>query len=376
MYAKVILPASILAGTVVGAGFFALPFVFQKSGALTGLFYLLTLTLLLAVSYLFYADVIVRTPGEHRFVGYAQIYLGKWGYWLTIIMGLIPLVFALTIYLILAPSFSRLFIEGNYVYHLLIFWLAGSIAILLKTRRIAFIEFLIVAGTVLIIFLVFGLGIGKLSGSEINWLPFNILNLTAIGPVLFAMAGDAAVPEMISYFRESGLTVKFFPNSLFVGMIVPAIAFFAFVLGVLSLSPIVSEDAVTGLIGRIPDLVLAAIGVLGLISLLSSYIVLGLNARRVFLYDLKWPDWLSRALIIILPPAFYFLGFQSFISLVSNIGGIFVPLGGALGIWIWYRANRKLRQPPVFVGQYLKIARPILMAIFLFISIYFLVNNR
>lgn len=372
---RLFLPASLLAGTVVGAGFFALPFVFQKSGLLTGLFYLILFTIFLIISYLIYGDIIIRTPGDHRFVGYARMYLGRWGYWLTILLGLIPLVFALTVYLILAPSFSQLFSGGGYVFHLLAFWVIGSIAILMNTRRIALAEFLIVVGTVLIILVVFGLGIGKFVVNGNNWLPFNILSFAAIGPVLFAMAGDSAIPEMIAYFKESKLNPSLFKKSLVLGMVIPALAFLAFVLGVIGLSPLPSEDAVTGLIGLIPGPILGAIGVLGLISLLSSYVVLGLSARRVFLYDLKWPDWLSRTLVVVLPPIFYFLGFQSFINLVSNIGGIFIPVAGALGIWMWYRANKQLATPPVFVGKYVRMSMPVLFAVFLAVTIYFLIFN-
>ena len=368
-------PASILAGTIVGAGFFALPFVFQKSGILTGFFYLAFFAVFLVISYLIYGDIIVRTPGEHRFVGYAKMYLGNWGYWLTVFFGLIPLIFALTIYLILAPSFSRLFLDGNFIYHLLAFWLAGSAIILLNVKRIAFVEFLIVLGTVLIIFLVFGFGAEKIINLEIDWVSFNFLSLAAIGPVLFALSGAEAVPEMVSYFREAKIPSSFFRGSLVLGMAVPAIMFLFFVAAVFGLSPEISEDAVSGLIGRVPDQLLGAVGILGLISLMSSYIILGLNAREVFFYDLKWPDWLSRALIVILPLGFYFLGFRSFISLVSNVGGIFVPFGGALIIWMWYRANKQLKTPPVFVGKYIQLIMPFLFVVFLAVTIYFLFLN-
>src|SRR3989344_6228056 len=159
LFKPILLPASILAGTVIGAGIFSLPFVFKNVGLATGLFYLFFFAVFYLAVYLISADLIRKTPGEHRLVGYAKIYFGRTGFGAALFIGLIQLFFVLTIYLILAPSFSQLFIADNFIYHFWAFWILGSAAILLNVRKIALLEFLMVAGILAIIFLIFGSGL-------------------------------------------------------------------------------------------------------------------------------------------------------------------------------------------------------------------------
>src|SRR3989344_7606220 len=131
----IILPASILGAAIIGAGVFALPFVFNQVGIATGLFYLFIFSVIYIFIYLFYADLAIRTPGEHRFVGYARMYLGESGFLASLLISFVQTILTLTIYLILAPSFSRLFVADGYLSHLLVFWALGSLAILFSTRR-------------------------------------------------------------------------------------------------------------------------------------------------------------------------------------------------------------------------------------------------
>lgn len=370
MYSKIILPASILAGTIIGAGVFSLPFVFTKGGLLTGLFYLLLFAVVFILVDLIYADLIIRTPGDHRFVGYSKIYLGKGGFWAAILMGLIQALFVLTIYLILAPSFFKLFIPENTILHLLIFWFLGSAAILLNIKKIALAEFLITIGIILIILFTFVLGAPNFFQREISLFPFDLSNLIVVGPILFALGGRVAVPEIINYFRETKTPLSFLKKSLIVGILGPAVVYFLFVIGILGLSGVVAEDAVSGLIGQVASPVLIAIGVLGLLSLISSYIVIGLNASRIFNYDLAFPNWLSRSLVIFVPPILYFVGFQNFIVLISFLGGVFLPLESIFVLFMWLKANKKSETPPILIGKQVKMIVPVLLLIFFIVLIY------
>lgn len=349
-----------------------MPFVFGAAGLLTGLFYLLLFASIFLLIDLLYADLIVRTPGIHRFVGYSKLYLGNKGFWAAIFIGLVQLIFVLTIYLILAPSFSKLFIADNSIVHLLIFWLLGSIAILLNTKRIALAEFLITGGIIFIILLTFIWGLPAFIQQGNNW-SFDLSKFLVVGPILFALAGRVAVPEVVSYFRETKTPLGFLKKSLIVGTFLPAIVYFLFVLGIIGLSPVVAEDAVSGLVSQVPFAILAAIGVLGLLSLISSYIVIGLDACRIFQYDLALPGWLSKGLIIFVPPILYFLGFQNFIALVTFLGGVFIPLETIFVLFMWSKANKKLGTPPVLVGKIIQKLIPILLLIFFIVLIYVII---
>lgn len=374
VWTRIILPASILAGTIIGAGMFSLPFVFQEAGFLTGLIYLAAFAAIYILVYWLYADLILRTYGEHRLVGYARIYFGNAGFWPALFVGLIQLFFVLTIYLILAPSFSGLIFSGESLNQLLIFWIIGSLIILFNTRRIALLEFLMVAGIVLIIILIAVLGLKKFLltanfQESIDW-----SRIFVAGPILFALSGSLAVPEVVSYFKESSAPFSFLKKSLALSSVLPALAYAAFVFGIWGLSGQISEDSVSGLIGRVPDPVLVFLGILGFLSLISSYIVVGLNARRILEYDLFLPGWLSRALVIFTPPALYFSGFQNFIYLVSFVGLLFLPLENLLIIFMWLKADKISDFPPIIAGNLVRKTVPVLILIFMGVLGYVIIN--
>ncbi len=374
MFRNLILPASILAGAVIGAGIFSLPFVFQAAGLLTSLFYLVFFAICAISIYILFADLIVRTPGDYRFVGYSRLYLGQWGFWVALIIGLVQLLFALTIYLILAPSFSQLMIPGGYLYHLLGFWVLGSVLLLLNTKWIAWAESFMIGGIILVVLSVFAFGVGKFLSSGVDLLTFDLSKFIVVGPVLFALSGVVAVTEVISYFRESNTPLGFLKKSLVLGTVVPAAVYFLFVVGAIGLSSSVTEDVATGFIGKVSPSFLIILGTLGFFALITSYIVVGLNVRRVLSYDLKFTNWLSGASVILVPVVLYFSGFQNFLQLVSYIGGITVPLQSILIIFMWLKADKTRSAPPIMVNNWLKRSIPILLLVFFIVLIYVIIS--
>ncbi len=374
MFRNLILPASILAGAVIGAGMFSLPFVFQEAGLLTGVFYLAFFAAFSICIYFLYADTIVRTPGDYRFTGYSRIYLGQWGFWLALLVGLVQLMFALTVHLILAPSFSQLITPGGYLYHLLGFWILGSALFLLKTKWIAWIESFMIGGIILIVLLVFFLGLGNIFSSGIDLLTFDLSKFIVVGPVLFALAGAVAVTEVVSYFRESQTPLSFLKKSLVIGTIIPSAVYFLFVTGVIGLSSPITKDVVSGFMGKVSPSFLITLGLFGFFALATSYIVVGLNVRRVFSYDLKLANWLSGVLVVFVPLILYFLGFQNFIQLVSYVGGITVPLQSILIIFMWLKADKTSSSPSILVSDWLRKGIPVLLLVFFIALIYVIIN--
>ena len=348
MYKNLILPAGLLAGTIIGAGIFALPFVFEKAGILTGLFYLIIFGGVFVLIHLMYAEIILKTEGNHRFPGYARIYLGNFGLWATILTTVIGMVITLTIYLILSVSFFNLIKPTNFNVFgfpgLLFFWILGSAAIFLEIRRLAFLELLITGGIIVIILIIAGYGLNFLD--KINTASiFNIQNIfLPYGAVLFALAGRTAIPAVINYFQKIKQPLAGVKTPIILGTLAPALTYLLFVFGILGLSGAVSEDAVSGLIGHVPDLILTLIGIFGLISLWSSYIVIGLDVKNTLRYDLKFPKILAGLAVIFSPLILFLLGFQNFLGMIGLVGGVFIALEGIFIVLMW-RKSRKTRLP-------------------------------
>ncbi|MBI3638467.1 hypothetical protein HY227_01865 [Candidatus Wolfebacteria bacterium] len=341
MYKNIILPASLMVGTIIGAGIFALPYVFTKAGIVSGLFYLLAGALIFTLIHLMYADVISRTGDGHRFAGYAKIYLGDKAEWLTILTSIIGMFLILTIFLILSASFINLFLPNlPDIYKILIFWLIGSIIVLGGIKRIAVSEFLMVLGIIFIIFAVFSFGFGSLDKIKNFSLFDSSYFFLPYGPALFAFAGRVGVPAVIMYFKKGNEPVLKSKKPIILGTLFPAIVYAAFILGILAISGNVSKDSVSGLVGRLPEPILWLLGILGLLSLLSTYVPISLDIRKTLELDFKFPKILSGFAIILLPLILYFLGLRNFLGLISLIGGVFIGLESIILILIWRKAAK------------------------------------
>ncbi|MST04180.1 MAG: hypothetical protein EXS49_01250 [Candidatus Pacebacteria bacterium] len=352
MYKNFFLPAGILSGTIIGAGVFALPYVFKSSGILLGLLFLGISIWAFCLIHLMYADIIKRTPGNHRFVGYTKMYLGKYAFISSIFIGVVEMILVMVIYLILSESFINLiYPEASQIFKVLIFWLLGSFAIFFNVKKLAFTEFLITGGIIVIIISTFIYGFKNLFQIDFTFPFFSAEGGSApggkniffpLGPILFALSGSVAIPSLVDYFRilKSNNSDKNLKKSVSLGTIIPGIVYAIFIFGVLSLSKVVSEDSVSGLIGNVSPIFLFVLGILGILCLWSSYIVVGLNIFNILRFDLKIRKSLRFFMVVFLPIILYVAGLRNFILLTGIIGGIFLSIECIFIILIWLKMNR------------------------------------
>lgn len=338
-----LLPVGMLAGAIIGAGVFSLPYALWPFGALGAALYLGALGAVFAFVHLLYADLVLRTEGISNFVGIARRYLGNPGLLLTLFTGVFQMFFVLLIYLVLSKSFFALLAPREIFFGVAGFWFLGSLAIFLSARRFAGIEFFITVGIAAIMGFVFFLGFR--SGHAMLLPPASpfplSLALLAIGPVLFSLAGRVAVAEVVSYFGRARGAAHHIKRSVLFGTMLPAALYFFFVLAVWALAPTVTHDAVSGLAEVLGAWPLFLIGILGLLSLWSSYIIVGLNVKNILRDDLRVSPFLASASVIIVPLALYGVGFTNFLKLVEFTGGTFLAVEGMLLLFLWQRANRE-----------------------------------
>lgn len=363
-----LLQTSLLAGTIIGAGMFSLPFVFKRAGIATGFFYLALATAAYLLIYYIYADIILRTDGEHRFIGYAERYLGPWAYWLSILITVAETIVVLAIYMVLSVSFAGLMMPSLNGWPVaIIFWILGSAAVFSGVRRVAAAEFFITAATIAIIFTLFVFGAqGPNALAAVKWLPSGFLIFLPLAPVLFSLAGRAAIPAMIKLDRR----VPVLKKSVLWGSLIPMALYALFVLSILSLSYFVTEDAVSGLFGSVPAWLLVLIGFLGVSELFSSYITIGFDVERSLALDLRIPWWLRIFFVVGGPLAVYFLSSQQFLELVALVGGIFLGLEGILIVCIWLSMNKNLGTKPLMFKKLPSSAVGGLLLLFAAAAIY------
>lgn len=339
-YRELILPAGLLSALIVGAGMFALPYVFSEAGVLIGLFYLIIFTVVISLVHLFYLQLLTATPGEHRFVGLARIYLGENGFRLSILTTLIGIFLVLTIYLILSISFSKIvFPEYPPINGLLIFWFLGTVAIFSPLKRLSGLEFLVTLAMAVIVLLLFIGGLQGVSSKEIiavNWNSFFL----PYGVVLFALYGRSGISSLLEYYKTNNLNQSKAKGAIVLGTAFPALVYLLFIFGVIGLSSKVSVDAVSG-IAISPSIITNLIGILGLLAILTSYIFLGLEVKGILRYDFGWPGFLNFLSVGFLPLTLYLIGFQNFLDLISLTGGIFLGLEGLMVILMWQKIIKR-----------------------------------
>lgn len=356
MIKHIILPISLMTGAIIGAGMFSLPYLFHQTGIFLGLAILVILTAVVTIIHLLYADIIVQTNGDHNFIGYTKKYLGPVASKVAFFMSIVEMLVVLVIYLILSGKFAATLIQSYGSLYpsppvisiaVLIFWLAGSIAIFWNLKEMSLIQFLITASMIIIVGFVLGFGIFN-GGLEKLFLEFsspaggfkfgNLFIL--IGPILFSLSGRVVIVEVVRYFSPKRPLLEI-RQAIIWGTVIPAIVYGFFILSVLSLSSIVSSDAISGLVGALPPLLVMAFSALGLLAIWTSYIAVGFDINNILKVDLKLSNLKSGLIVVILPALLYFSGLNDFIFLISLVGGLFLTLESIFIVKMWRKLNKK-----------------------------------
>ncbi len=347
-YKEVALPAGLLAALIIGAGMFALPYVFSKAGFVTGFFYLTLFAAVFGTVHLMYAEIILGTKGNHRFVGYAEIYLGTEAKLISVVTTLMGILFTLAIYIILSVSFVKLvFPTVPATTAALVFWSLGSAVIFFSVKRLAVLESVVtpaLIGIVLLLF-VFGLGAaGAVNLPSVSSEPLKLL--LPYGVVLFSLSGRAAISSVRDYYRKNKLDEGKIGKAITLGTVVPAVIYFIFAISVFWLSPNgVSPESISGL-ALIPPALLGLIGILGFVAIWDSYFFLCLEAKDIFVYDFHFPGTAAVGLALTLPLGLYFYGSDNLLGFMSLAGGIFLAIESVLVVLM----RRKLR--PIGIWGY------------------------
>lgn len=330
----------LLAGTIVGVGMFAMPFVFQRAGFLVGALELAVLAAVTVVVHRAYTEVVLATPTLHRLPGYVKRYLGERAAWLSRLSYLAGLSGTLLVYVILGGTFLGALIRwlapaapaglGPFFFYLF------GVGVIFRNIRF---EGLVNA------FLTLALGVA-LAALAASVLPeVAVGNLYAIdvgrfalpyGVILFALAGSAVIPDLKRVLgRKAG---GMLPGIVVGGTLVPAALYLLFAAAVVgALGSAVTPDAISGLAARFGTEFLVLGSLVGFLAAITSFIGLGIVLEGTFVSDFRMDGRTAWVLTAAIPAAFYFLGVQDFIAIIGLIGAVAVGLD-SLMILLVHRA--------------------------------------
>ena len=342
---KIIYAISVLSGTIIGVGFFALPYIASKVGVFIILGYFLILGPLVIILHLFFGELSLATPDFKRLPGFAKIYLGSWGQLLAYFSTVLGLFGAALAYLIVGGEFlgellSPVFGGGN-LFWTLIYFSFGAILIFFGIKIISQIEFwglILFFASLIVIFCTAHPAIKIENLSPVS--DFNNLFLP-YGVILFSLWGAALIPEVEEMLGEKkNLLRKIIPISI----IIPIIIYLFFIYLVLGVSgPETTESAFVGLQNFLDKRIISLGLFFGIVATFTSFIALGLTLKKIFWYDLRINKNLAW-LFTCLPPLFLFLvGVKNFIPIVSLIGGVMLGIDGILIVQM-YRICKKIKR--------------------------------
>jgi len=279
-----------LGGMIIGAGTFGIPYVMAKVGFGVGFFYLIILGLAVLGVHLFYGEIILRTEGQHRLVGYVGKYLGGWTKKLAAGIVLLEYYGSLLAYTILGGQFLAIifgqWLGGAELVWALIFFALGAGIVFLGIKTVAEDEFFMVGLMFLTLAVLLAKGLPMIQPANFGGADFKNLFLP-YGVILYALAGSAAIPEARQILRGQERKMK---KAIIWGTIIPIFVYILFALVVVGISGRqTTDDAILGLIPYFGSWVVSLGAVFGILAVFTSFIALGLNLRDVFNQDCRIP---------------------------------------------------------------------------------------
>ncbi|MFH1392682.1 MAG: aromatic amino acid transport family protein [bacterium] len=317
---------ALLIGTIIGVGVFGIPYVAAQAGFSIALIYLAGLGIIILLIHLFYAEIVLKTPGKHRLVGYAEKHLGKWGKNIATVSSVFGLYGALLAYIIVAGQFLKVLFAGSAFNWSLVFFLFGALFIFLGLKLIAQAEFFMTGLLFAAMIIIFVFGWGHIDWQNLSTLNFSYFFLP-YGVIFFALGGIEAIPQMRELVNNKKLKL-----AVVLGTLIPVILFIIFVIVVLGVTgPNTTQEALIGLQQILgPKIMLIGL-IFGVLALMTSFLTLGLNLKEIFWYDYKINKNLAWVLACFVPLLFFILGIRNFIDVIGLVGAI---LGGINGLII------------------------------------------
>jgi len=343
MFKRFICPVAVLSGTIIGVGFFSLPYITLKVGIWVMLAYLFVLGGLVALIHYLFGKVAVKTPDFLRLPGYAQLHLGKWGKGTALTSTIIGLLGALLAYLIVGGEFLSSLLGpifgGSSLLYSLLYFVIGFLIIFFGIKIISKIEFWGMALFFVVLAVMFLKGFPHIridnfflkSDISLFFLPY--------GPILFSLWGASIIPEVEEMLGEKKeLLKKIIPVSLLIPILV-YILFILLILGITGAST--TDSALTGLKDFLgPGLFNLGI-VLGLLATFTSFVSIGLTLKNIFSFDLKINKHVSLAITCFVPLLLFLIGIKSFIPVISFVGGITIGIDGILILLMYNKISQR-----------------------------------
>lgn len=312
---------------IVGAGIFALPYIFYNSNFGFAVILIVGAGILMFVLNSFYITIITKTKGDHQLSGYAKIHLGLFGEFLSL-FSLVFLCFgAILAYVKLAATFLNTAFGSFSILNAAIFFifLIGFLHLIRFRLSKTIVSFLPVVNILIILVLFWS----SLKFGDMN-LNINKPSFFGLGAIIFALSGFTIIPEMEEVLRSNKNKRFWLRLSSLIGLMAAMIVYLAFAYAVIVISGgKVSADAIGGVFSQ-NYLFGYMLIFFGLATVLTASLNLMLVLKEIFHQDLKMSNNISYFLSFLVPMLTLFFINISFIDTISIVGMISTVLSAII----------------------------------------------
>lgn len=359
---------AILIGTTIGAGIFAIPYVVARSGIIPGLFYFLILGGAVLLLHLFFGEIVLRTKEKHRLIGYSQKYLGNWAKILITVSMVLAMTGTLLAYIIIGGDFLKIvfapFFEISGIYLNLFFWAVLSYFIFRGIKLIAPAELLMNILLFLVILFIFLFALPKLSLQNFALVRTSGLFLP-YGVILFAFSAWVAIPEAAQILKTSPERKKY-KNIIIWGSILAFLLYLLFTLAVIGVSgETTSEEALQGLVPFLGQKIIILGAIFGVISIASSFLVLGNYFKNALVYDYHFPKFWAATIACGTPLVLFLIGLRGFVETIGFVGTLIGVIEGIIIILIFKKIRKLGNRKPEYSLKIPQFLLYFLIAVFI-----------
>lgn len=332
----------------MGVGMLSVPYTVYAGGILPALFYFLILGAITLFINLAYGELILRTNGKHRLVGYIRQYLGEKYAKISTLTSTLGIWGALIAYILVGGKFLELMFArwgGEPLIYQTIFFITFSWFITRGVKMMAEMEFILTGLLVALLvgfLMVYTRFIDVTSFSLVNWreafLPY--------GVILFAIGGSAAVPEMRDILgKQNEHQLK---SAIIWGTLISLslIAIWGLVVAGIT-GQFTTDEAIVGLSDLFGPVVGYIGGIFGFLLVATSFLVLGENLFAQFRYDLGVRQKLGAWSLALLVPFIILLVFRpSLLLTISITGAIFGAVDLVFLILAYFKSRERTAPQP------------------------------
>ena len=351
-FKKYIYPISAIAGSIIGVGFFSLPYIAMKSGIWLTLAYFFILIIIVAIIHLIFTEISLKTPDFKRFPGFVGHYLGKRIKLFSFFSTIISSYGVLLAYLIVGSEFLKNIFQpyfgGEYFLYIIIYFLFVNFIVWFGIKTVSKTEFLILLLLFLSILFIFIKGFNHINflnlfiNKQINFSNFFL----PYGPILFSLWGVSLIPEAEEMIKQNKKIIKqnkkIIKKIVLFATIIPAVFYLFFTFLILSITGSqTTESALIGLKQILGENFMMIVFLAGMFATITAYIAHALTLKKVFSYDLKIKDRHAFIFTCFVPLILFLLGINSFIGIISFLGGILLGIDGILILFMYKKIGGK-----------------------------------